>query len=44
MQRWLEAAGLAAGAPVTLPPAGDRGLTVKIWSADNQSQRQEKAA
>jgi len=33
MERWLGAAGLAAAAPISLPPADERGLTVKIWAA-----------
>ena len=44
MNRWLEAAGLSPGAASTLPPASPQGLTVKIWVADNQRRRQEKAA
>jgi ubiquinone/menaquinone biosynthesis C-methylase UbiE/DNA-binding transcriptional ArsR family regulator len=33
MGRWLGEAGLTAGAPTTLSPASDQGLTVKIWAA-----------
>ena len=33
MQRWFEAAGLEALAPVTLPATRAEGLTVKIWTA-----------
>jgi ArsR family transcriptional regulator len=44
MSRWLEAAGLAAAAPVTLEPSSADGLTVKIWAADNRRSQQEAAA
>jgi ubiquinone/menaquinone biosynthesis C-methylase UbiE/DNA-binding MarR family transcriptional regulator len=32
--RWLEGAGLSPRPSITLPPEGDQGLTVKIWSAE----------
>src|SRR5580692_4205681 len=37
MDRWLTAAGLGAVEPVSLPPVGDAGLTVKIWTAPRQA-------
>jgi ubiquinone/menaquinone biosynthesis C-methylase UbiE len=44
MQRWLAAAGLAAGDPVELPPSDDKGLTVKIWTATADAAAQRSAA
>ncbi len=42
--RWLEAAGLAAAEPVTLPAKEDHGLTVKIWTAARASAKSRSAA
>jgi ubiquinone/menaquinone biosynthesis C-methylase UbiE len=39
MSRWFEAAGLAAAAPAALPPAKDKGLTVKIWIAGRAAEQ-----
>jgi ubiquinone/menaquinone biosynthesis C-methylase UbiE len=44
MSRWLAAAGLAAPAPLSLPPAETNGLTVKIWAAKPQAAEQRSAA
>jgi ubiquinone/menaquinone biosynthesis C-methylase UbiE/DNA-binding transcriptional ArsR family regulator len=44
MDRWLAAAGLNAGDPVSLPPAGSEGLTVKIWTAPRAAVAQRSAA
>jgi ubiquinone/menaquinone biosynthesis C-methylase UbiE/DNA-binding transcriptional ArsR family regulator len=44
MGRWFEAAGLVADAPVALPPAKDRGLTVKIWTGERAAQAERSAA
>jgi ArsR family transcriptional regulator len=44
MGRWLADAGLAAGEPITLPPAGDPGLTVKIWAAPRAEAANRNAA
>jgi ArsR family transcriptional regulator len=42
--RWLEAAGLAADAPIALPPHRSPGLTVKIWTALRRPERERIAA
>jgi ArsR family transcriptional regulator len=34
MARWTDQAGLARQAVVALPPLGEGGLTVKVWSAE----------
>ena len=34
MGRWLTAAGLSARPAASLPPAKEKGLTVKIWTAE----------
>ena len=39
MGRWFSAAGLSSRAPVALPPAKDKGLTVKIWTAQREAER-----
>lgn len=47
MGRWFEAAGLAAAAPVALPPArgpAKEGLTVKIWTAERAAMAERSAA
>jgi ubiquinone/menaquinone biosynthesis C-methylase UbiE len=44
MTRWFEAAGLTARAPAALPPAKDKGLTVKIWTAERAAQDNRSAA
>ena len=44
MGRWFEAAGLVAQAPVALPPAKDKGLTVKIWTAERAAIANRSAA
>jgi ubiquinone/menaquinone biosynthesis C-methylase UbiE/DNA-binding transcriptional ArsR family regulator len=44
MDRWLANAGLGAGEPVSLPPVGENGLTVKIWTALRQAAEQRSAA
>jgi ArsR family transcriptional regulator len=44
MDRWLAAAGLDAGEPLSLPPVGAQGLTVKIWTALRQAAEQRSAA
>jgi ArsR family transcriptional regulator len=44
MERWLDVAGLKGAAPVSLPPAGDKGLTVKIWTATPEAASQRSAA
>lgn len=44
MDRWLTAAGLGAVEPVSLPPVGDAGLTVKIWTAPRQATEHRSAA
>jgi ArsR family transcriptional regulator len=44
MDRWLAAAGLGPVEPVSLPPAGAQGLTVKIWTAPRQAAEQRSAA
>ncbi|HEX4199446.1 MAG TPA: metalloregulator ArsR/SmtB family transcription factor [Caulobacteraceae bacterium] len=44
MDRWLTTAGLGAVEPVSLPPVGDAGLTVKIWTAPRQTAGQRSAA
>jgi len=44
MARWLAVAGLAAAAPVSLPPAGGEGLTVKIWTASPIAAERRSAA
>jgi ubiquinone/menaquinone biosynthesis C-methylase UbiE len=44
MSRWFEAAGLSAQTPRALPPAKDKGLTVKIWIAERVSQANRSAA
>ena len=44
MDRWLAAAGLGPALPINLPPAGDTGLTVKIWSASSHAAEQRSAA
>ena len=42
--RWLKAAGLSPQPAATLPPAAPGGLTVKIWTAVRQAQRDRSAA
>lgn len=32
--RWMEGAGLSVQPPLTLPPQGEEGLTVKVWRAE----------
>jgi ArsR family transcriptional regulator len=45
MGRWFEAAGLAPGAPVALPPkTKEKGLTVKVWTAERAAQAKRSAA
>jgi ArsR family transcriptional regulator len=44
MDRWLAAAGLGPARPVSLPPVGEKGLTVKIWTAQAQAAEQRSAA
>lgn len=44
MGRWFEAAGLSAAPPRALPPAKDKGLTVKIWIAERTAQANRSAA
>ncbi|MDR3513209.1 MAG: metalloregulator ArsR/SmtB family transcription factor [Caulobacteraceae bacterium] len=44
MGRWFEAAGLAANPPAALPPAKDKGLTVKIWTAERAAVAERSAA
>jgi ArsR family transcriptional regulator len=44
MDRWLTAAGLGSAEPVSLPPVGDAGLTVKIWTVLRQTAEQRSAA
>ena len=44
MVRWFEGAGLSAAPPRTLPPAKDKGLTVKIWTAERTAQANRSAA
>jgi ArsR family transcriptional regulator len=39
MGRWFEGAGLSSRPPVALPPAKDKGLTVKIWTAQREAER-----
>jgi ubiquinone/menaquinone biosynthesis C-methylase UbiE/DNA-binding transcriptional ArsR family regulator len=34
IERWVEASGLTFRPPRALPPEGEEGLTVKIWSAE----------
>ena len=42
--RWLEAAGLDAATPMTLPAKDEQGLTVKIWTAARASVKSRSAA
>ena len=42
--RWLEAAGLSNLTAVSLPPAAEPGLTVKIWTAERVPQELRSAA
>jgi ArsR family transcriptional regulator len=42
--RWFEAAGLSGLEPLALPPAKDKGLTVKIWTAERIAQSDRSAA
>ena len=44
MGRWFEAAGLEAKTPAALPPAKDKGLTVKIWTAERAAAAERSAA
>lgn len=44
MDRWLVAAGLGAVEPTSLPPVGEKGLTVKIWTAQAEAAEQRSAA
>jgi ArsR family transcriptional regulator len=45
MSRWFAAAGLVAAETVALPPARkDKGLTVKIWTAQRAAQAERSAA
>jgi ArsR family transcriptional regulator len=41
--RWVEAAGLTAEDPISLPPASPEGLTVMIWGAVRRSPAERKA-
>ncbi|MBQ1542877.1 MAG: metalloregulator ArsR/SmtB family transcription factor [Caulobacteraceae bacterium] len=42
--RWFAAAGLEAPASAALPPTDAQGLTVKVWSAARQGEKQRTAA
>ena len=44
MDRWLAAAGLCPVEPISLPPVGEKGLTVKIWTAQANAAEQRSAA
>jgi ArsR family transcriptional regulator len=44
MRRWLAEGGLCGCDVVTLPPARDAGLTVKIWTAQRAAEPQRSAA
>jgi ubiquinone/menaquinone biosynthesis C-methylase UbiE/DNA-binding transcriptional ArsR family regulator len=44
MDRWLAAAGLGPVEPISLPPAGAEGLTVKIWTALSLAAEHRSAA
>ncbi|HEY3887655.1 MAG TPA: metalloregulator ArsR/SmtB family transcription factor [Caulobacteraceae bacterium] len=44
MDRWLAAAGLGVVEPISLPPVGRQGLTVKIWTALAAAAEQRSAA
>jgi ubiquinone/menaquinone biosynthesis C-methylase UbiE/DNA-binding transcriptional ArsR family regulator len=44
MDRWLAAAGLGPALPISLPPVGEKGLTVKIWTAQALAAEQRSAA
>jgi ArsR family transcriptional regulator len=44
MGRWLEEAGLGKVRVTALPPARKQGLTVKIWTAERDRERQRSAA
>ncbi len=44
MGRWLEQAGLAYETESALPPAGDGGLTVKIWTGAKTRAKERSAA
>jgi ArsR family transcriptional regulator len=44
MDRWLAAAGFGPVEPVSLPPVGSQGLTVKIWTALAHAAEQRSAA
>jgi ArsR family transcriptional regulator len=44
MARWLTDAGLSKVRVTALPPARKEGLTVKIWTAERDHQRQRSAA
>jgi ArsR family transcriptional regulator len=44
MDRWLAAAGFGPVEPVSLPPVGSQGLTVKIWTALADAAEQRSAA
>ena len=44
MDRWLAAAGLCPVEPISLTPVGEKGLTVKIWTAQANAAEQRSAA
>jgi ubiquinone/menaquinone biosynthesis C-methylase UbiE/DNA-binding transcriptional ArsR family regulator len=44
MEGWLRAAGLDTVAATALPPSGQGGLTVKIWTAERASARLRRIA
>jgi ArsR family transcriptional regulator len=44
IERWISAAGLSGLASVSLPPAREPGLTVKIWTAERIPQQARSAA
>jgi ArsR family transcriptional regulator len=44
IERWISAAGLSGLASVSLPPAREPGLTVKIWTAQRIPQQARSAA
>ena len=44
IERWATAAGLPRVRAVTLPPAAEGGLTVKVWVAEHESERIRRVA
>jgi len=44
IERWLAAAGLTRITAFALPPAGAKGLTVKIWRAERDAERIRRVA